>query len=84
MGTVTNSRIQNNGNSDQHADKSGCWSLLLLFWIRLLVTVHINLDQAVDYCSHYFGSGCWLLFPLFFISMLITVPIISNQQPDPK
>jgi hypothetical protein len=20
-----------------------------------------NLDEAVGYCSHYFGSGCWLL-----------------------
>jgi hydrogenase-4 membrane subunit HyfE len=56
----------------------------------MLVTVHIILDQAVSYCSHYFGSGCWLLFTLFWIRMLllfklfcinllVTVPIILNQ-----
>jgi hypothetical protein len=29
-----------------------------IFWIRLLVDVPITLDQAVGYCSYYFGSGC--------------------------
>jgi uncharacterized membrane protein YczE len=48
-----------------HFFKSGRWSLLLLFWIRLLVSVPINLDQVVGYCSHYFGSGFWFVFPLF-------------------
>jgi hypothetical protein len=51
------------------------WLLLPLFWIRLLVTVPIILDQAVGYCSHYFGSCCWLLFPLFWIRLLFIVPI---------
>ena len=43
---------------------SSCWLLFPLFWIRLLVTVPIILDQVVGYCSHYFGSGCWLLFTI--------------------
>ena len=33
-----------------HYIESGYWLLFLLFWIRLLVTVPIVLDQAVDYC----------------------------------
>jgi hypothetical protein len=37
------------------------------------------LDQAVGYCSYYFGSGCWLLFPIFWIRRLVTVPIILNR-----
>jgi hypothetical protein len=48
-----------------------------------LITVPIILDQAVDYCSHYFGSGRWLLFQLFSIKMLVTVGN-SNQQLDHK
>jgi hypothetical protein len=58
METVTNSLIQNNGkvaNSilDQavgyysHYFGSGCWLLFPLFWIRLLVTVPMILDQVV-------------------------------------
>jgi hypothetical protein len=44
-----------------------------------LIIVPIILDQAVGYCSHYFGSGCWFLFPSFWIRLLITVPIILDQ-----
>jgi hypothetical protein len=55
----------------------------------LLVNVSVNLDQAVVYCSYYFGSRClllfplfgsccWLLFPLFWIRLLVTVPIILD------
>jgi hypothetical protein len=69
MGMVTNSLIQNNRNSNQQPDPkspvqavgycsnhsgSGFWLLFPLFWIRLLVTVPIFLEQAVGYCSHYF------------------------------
>ena len=46
--------------------------------MKLLVTVHINLDQDVSYC-YLFGSECWLLFPLFWIIMLVAVPIILDQ-----
>jgi hypothetical protein len=72
MGKVTYNLIQINGNSNQQPDPklleqfscwllfhyfgSGCWSLFLLFWNRLLVTVPIMLDQAVGYCSNHFGS----------------------------
>jgi hypothetical protein len=59
--------------------KSGCWSLLLLIWIRLLVTVPIFKNQAVGHCCYYFGSGCWLLFTLFWIKLLITVHIIFGS-----
>ena len=45
----------------------------------MLATVPVILDQAVGYCSHYFGSGCWLLFKLFCIMLLVTVPIILNK-----
>jgi hypothetical protein len=38
-----------------------------------------QVDQAVSYCSHYFGSGCWLLFPLYWIRLLVTVPVILDQ-----
>ena len=48
---------------------SVCWSLFLLFWIRMLIIVPVILDQAVGECSHYFGSGCWLLFPFFYQSV---------------
>jgi hypothetical protein len=41
-------------------------------------TVPVILDQAFDYCSHYYGSGCWLLFPLLWIKLLVTVPIILD------
>jgi hydrogenase-4 membrane subunit HyfE len=44
-----------------------------------LVTVPIILDQAVGYCSGYYGSGCWLLLPLFWIPLLVTVPVIFDQ-----
>jgi hypothetical protein len=90
MGTVTNSMIQN----------SGCWLLFPSLWIRLLINIPIILDQAISYCSEYFGSGSLLLFPLFWMKLLSTFPIIlemervtnsliknngnSNQQPDPK
>jgi hypothetical protein len=47
--------------------------------MRLLVTVHIILDQAVGHRSHYFLSGCWWLFPLFWIRLLFTVFIILDQ-----
>jgi hypothetical protein len=43
----------------------------------MLMTVPVILDQAVGYCSLYFGSRCWLLFKLFCIKLLVTVPIIS-------
>jgi uncharacterized membrane protein len=94
MGTVTNNLMAVGHCS--HYFGSGCWLLFPLFWIRMLVTVHIILGQAVGYCSHYFVSGCWLLFTLFWIGLLVTVPINldqavgycsegnSNQQPDPK
>jgi hypothetical protein len=62
-----------------HFCESGCWSLYLLLWARLLVTLPIILDQAAGYCFHHFGSGFWLLFPLFWIRLLVTVPIILNQ-----
>jgi hypothetical protein len=45
---------------------SGCWSLFPLFWIRLLITAPIILDQAGVYCFRYFGSVCLLLFSLLF------------------
>ena len=55
----------------------------------LLVTVHINLDQAVSYCSifgsvgwllfPFFGSGYQLLFLLFWIKLLVTVSFILDQ-----
>jgi hypothetical protein len=45
----------------------------------LVVTVPIILDQAVGYCSDYFGSGCWLLFTLFWVKLLVTVHIIFDQ-----
>jgi hypothetical protein len=48
--------------------RSGCWLLFPLFWIRLLVTIPINLNQ----------SG-WLLLPLFWIRLLVTVPIILDH-----
>jgi hypothetical protein len=67
MRRVTNRLIKINGNSNQQPG------------IRLLVTVPIILDQAVGYCSHYFGSGCWLLFALFWVRLLVTVPIILDQ-----
>jgi hypothetical protein len=68
MGTVTISLIKNKG------------TLFSLFLIKLLLTVPIILDQAVVYCSHYFGSGCWLMFPLFFIWLLVNVPVIFDQS----
>jgi hypothetical protein len=71
MGTVTNNMIQN------HHVGTGCWLFFLVFWIRLLVTVPIILDQVVGYCSYHFGSDCWLLFPLLWMKLLTTVPIIS-------
>jgi hydrogenase-4 membrane subunit HyfE len=33
---------------------SGSWLLFLLFWISLLATLPIILDQAFGYSSHYF------------------------------
>ena len=59
-----------------HYFGSGCWLLFHIFWIRLLITVPINLDQAAGYsplnfgsaggyCSHNFGPACWSLFPFF-------------------
>jgi hypothetical protein len=50
-----------------------------IFWISLLVTVPIILDQAVGECSGDFGSGCWLLFTLLWARLLVTVPIILDQ-----
>jgi hypothetical protein len=47
--------------------------------IQKMGTVTI-LDQAVSYCSHYFGTGCWLLFPLFWIRQVVTVSIILDQD----
>jgi hypothetical protein len=55
MEKVTNSLIQNNGKGNTQPDPK---SLFPLFWIKLLVTLPIILDQTVDDCSHYFGSGC--------------------------
>jgi hypothetical protein len=43
------------------------------------VTLPVILDQAVDYCSHYFGSGCWLLITLFWTWLLVSVPIILDK-----
>jgi hypothetical protein len=40
---------------------------------------YFGLDQTVGYCFHHFGSGCWFLFPSFWIWMLVIVPIISDQ-----
>jgi hypothetical protein len=75
MGTVTNSLIQNNGNSNQQPDpKNGNNNQQP----RLLVTVHIILDLVVGYCSKNIGPGCWLLFPLHWIRLLVTVPIILD------
>jgi uncharacterized membrane protein len=68
MGTVTNSLIPNNRNSNQQPDPK-----------RLLVTVPVILNEAVGHCSHYFGSGCWLLIPLFWMRLLVTVPVILDQ-----
>jgi hypothetical protein len=71
MGRVTNSLIQNNGNSDQQPDVgycshhfgAGCWLQFLLFRIRLLIT-----------------------FPLFWIRLLVIVQNNGNsdQQADKK
>jgi hypothetical protein len=63
---------------------------VLIFWIKLLVTVPIILDQAVGECSGDFGSVDWLLFPffgssykllfhLFWIRPLVTLLIILDQ-----
>ena len=43
------------------------------------MNVPVILDQAVGYCSYYFGSGYRLLFPLFWIRPLVTFPIILDQ-----
>jgi hypothetical protein len=47
MGRMINSRIQNNGNSDQQ-----------LILEQAVDTVPIILDQVVGYCSDHFGAGC--------------------------
>jgi hypothetical protein len=47
--------------------------------IRLLMTVPVNLDQVVDYSSHYVGSKCWLLFTLYWIMLLVTVPFLDQN-----
>jgi hypothetical protein len=44
-----------------------------------LITIPIILDQAIGYCSEYFGSGSLLLFPLFWMKLLSTFPIILEQ-----
>jgi hypothetical protein len=41
-------------------------------------TFPVILDQAVGYCSHYYGSGCWLLFPLLSIKLFVNVLIIFD------
>ena len=46
-------------------------------WLDCLFKFQV--DQAVGYCSHYFGSDCWLLFPLFWIRLLVTIPIILDH-----
>jgi hypothetical protein len=43
------------------------------------MTVPVNLDQVVDYSSHYVGSKCWLLFTLYWIMLLVTVPFLDQN-----
>jgi hypothetical protein len=83
MGTVTNSLVQNNGSSNQPV-----WfklmgivtNSLIQNNVRLLVTVPIIFNQAVDHHSYHFGSGCWLMYRWFWIRLLVTVPIILDQD----
>jgi hypothetical protein len=51
-----------------HYVGSSCCLLFPLFWIRLLATILIILDQAVGYCFHFFWTR-----------LLVTVPVILNQ-----
>jgi hypothetical protein len=50
-----------------------------IFFISLLVTAPVILDQAAGYCLHYFGLGCWLLITLSWTWLLVIVPIILDQ-----
>jgi hypothetical protein len=50
-----------------HYFGSGCCLLFPLFWIKLLVTVPIILDQAAGY------------FSIIFIWLLVNVPVIFDQ-----
>jgi hypothetical protein len=63
---------------------SGCWLLFLLFWIKMLATVPIILDQAVGYCSQSKQQPDSKSLQQTPTNSLIKDHRNSNQQPDAK